>query len=81
MVKIGQIIEFQQDKKIKIQGGGTLLVKKGDRAQVLRKVDEGTGEILYITGAAKGKSQVIAIDVDETIDSDGIAKKIMDMIR
>ena len=47
----------------------------------MRKVDEGTGEILYLTGEAKGKSQIVAIDVDEEIDSDDIAKKIMSMLK
>jgi len=80
MVKIGQVIELQETKKIQVQEGGTVTVKKGDRAQVLRKVDEGTGEILYLTGEAEGKSQIIRINVDENIDNEGIAKKIMEML-
>lgn len=79
-VKIGEIIQFRQDRKIKSEDG-LLLVRRGDKAQVLRKVDEGTGEILYLTGEAKGKSQIVAIDVDEEIDSDDIAKKIMSMLK
>lgn len=79
-MKIGEIIQFRQDRKIKSEDG-LLLVRRGDKAQVLRKVDEGTGEILYLTGEAKGKSQIVAIDVDEEIDSDDIAKKIMSMLK
>ena len=73
--KLGQIITFNKDKKIEVEGGGTLIVKSGDKAQILRKVDDETGEILYITGAAKGKSQIVSIAVDDKIDSNVIADR------
>ncbi|WP_373897332.1 hypothetical protein ACER0A_013690 [Haloimpatiens sp. FM7315] len=77
-VKIGKVIVFNSDHEIGIKGGGRALVKKGDKAQVLRKVDETTGEILYLSGEAKGKSQYVKIEVDDDIDVDEIARKLME---
>ncbi|MBU5593201.1 hypothetical protein KQI89_15740 [Clostridium sp. MSJ-4] len=76
--KIGQIITFKTDHKINVKSGGTALVRKGDRAQVLKKIDDTTGEILYLTGEAAGKSQYVRLEVDENIDEDAIAKKILE---
>lgn len=79
--RLGQIITFNKDKKISVEGGGTLIVKSGDKAQILRKVDDETGEILYITGDAKGKSQIVSIAINDKIDSDVIADKIMSLMK
>lgn len=76
--KIGQIISFSADRKINLKNGATVTVKKGDRAQVLKKIDDTTGQILYLTGEAAGKSQYIHMEVDDTIDEEAIAKRIMD---
>lgn len=75
--KIGQIIEFKSDHTISLANGGSVLVKKGDKAQVLKKIDDTTGQILYLTGAAAGKSQYIFMQVEETVNEDDIAKMIM----
>lgn len=75
--KIGQIIEFKSDHTIKLANGGCVLVKKGDRAQVLKKIDAATGQILYLTGEAAGKSQYTFMQVEETVNEDDIAKMIM----
>ena len=45
---------------------------------VVRKVDEKSGEIVYITGQASGLSQVISLQVDDSVDADYLAKKIME---
>lgn len=79
--KIGQIITFKADYKISLKNGGTALVKKGDKAQVLKKIDETTGEILYLTGAASGKSQYIRLEVDENIDVEDITKKLIEELK
>lgn len=75
--KIGQKIKFTNSFVIELANGKKAKIVKGDEAMVVRKVDEGTGEIVYTTGAAKGLSQIIDIDVDENVDSDYILKKIM----
>lgn len=75
--KIGQQIEFTAPCKIKLAKGGTAQLVKGDKAMVVRKVDDSTGEIVYITGEAKGLSQVISIEVDDSIDTDVLAEKIL----
>lgn len=79
--KIGQIITFKADYKISLKNGGTALVKKGDKAQVLKKIDETIGEILYLTGDASGKSQYIRLEVDESIDVEDIAKKLIQELK
>ncbi len=76
--KLGQIIAFRSDHKINLAKGGTVTVKKGDKAQVLKKIDDSTGQILYLTGEAAGKCQYISMEVDDNIDADTIAKKIME---
>ncbi|MBP2031853.1 hypothetical protein J2Z42_000518 [Clostridium algifaecis] len=75
--KIGQEIKFEEDFLLPLQNGNKVKVLKGDTAVVVRKIDDNSGEILYMTGKASGKSQVINIEVDSNIDSDYIAKKIM----
>ncbi|GAA0787438.1 hypothetical protein [Hathewaya limosa] len=79
-VKLGQTIRFTQNRKISIENGGTVTIKKGDMAQVLRKVDNKSGEILYLTGEAKGKSQIITMEIDDKIDVDKVSKEIMAML-
>ncbi|OPJ61559.1 hypothetical protein [Clostridium oryzae] len=80
MIKLGQQIRFKQNRKIKTAKGDIIEVKKGDIARVVRKIDEETAEIVYITGAAKGLAQNIAMQVDDNINVEQIAKKIMDEI-
>ncbi|MBV7274863.1 hypothetical protein JMF89_10380 [Clostridiaceae bacterium UIB06] len=75
--KIGQKIKFTNSFVIELNNGKKAKIVKGDEAMVVRKVDKGSGEIVYTTGEAKGLSQIIDIDVDENIDSDYILKKIM----
>lgn len=76
-VKLGQQIQFKKDHQIQLAKGGTALVKAGDAARVVRKIDESTGEIVYLTGQAKGLSHKIPLEVDDTLDTDSILKKIM----
>lgn len=75
--KIGQHIEFTAPSKIKLAKGGTAQLVKGDKAMVVRKVDNTTGEIVYITGQAKGLSQIISIEVDDNIDTDALTERIL----
>lgn len=79
--KIGQVIKFQQNRKIQAEGGKTLTVKKGDTARIIKKVDEKSAEIVYLTGEAKGKSQIVTMEVENDIDEEAMAKKIMDMLK
>jgi hypothetical protein len=76
--KIGQKIEFTDEFNIEIQNGKKAKIVKGDTAMVVRKVDETSGEILYITGQASGLSQVISIEVDDNVDADYLAKRLME---
>lgn len=76
--KIGQKIEFTDEFNIEVQNGKKAKIVKGDSAMVVRKVDETSGEILYITGEAAGLSQTISIEVDDNVDADYLAKRIMD---
>lgn len=76
--KIGQKIKFTENFTIEVQNGKKVRVEKGDTAMVVRKVDETSGEILYITGEAAGLSQTISIEVDDNVDTDYLAKRIMD---
>lgn len=76
--KIGQKIEFTDNFSISVENGKNAKIVKGDQAMVVRKVDNTSGEILYITGEATGLSQVISIEVDDNIDADLLAKRIMD---
>lgn len=76
--KIGQRIEFTDNFIIEVQNGKKAKIEKGDTAIVVRKVDKTSGEILYITGEAAGLSQTIAIEIDDNIDADYLAKKIME---
>lgn len=75
--KIGQKIEFTNSFTVELEKGKKARIVKGDKAMVVRKVDENSGEIVYITGEAAGLSQVIAINVDEKVDADYIAGKII----
>lgn len=80
-VKIGQTIKFQSDHYISLEKGGKILVKKGDTARVLKKVDEKTGQIMYLTGAAKDKYQNLMLEVEDDLDADAIAKQILNDIQ
>lgn len=75
--KIGQEIEFKRAHKISLAKGGKANIKPGDKARVVKKIDSETGEIVYLTGEAKGLSQIITIEVDDTINTDDILKKLM----
>lgn len=77
-VKLGQQIKFQKDHTVQVAKGSSVTVKAGDKARVVKKVDEKTAEIVYLTGEAKGLSQNIMLEVDDSLDVDSIAKKIMD---
>lgn len=74
--KLGQQIRFTKDYKIQLAKGGTALVKAGDTATVVRKVDKETAEIVYLSGEAKGMSQNIPLEVDDTLDVDSIVEKL-----
>jgi hypothetical protein len=76
-VKIGQQIKFTKDHKIQLARGGNAIVKAGDKATVMKKIDNDTAEIVYLTGEAKGMSHNVALEVDDDLDYDAIAKKIM----
>jgi hypothetical protein len=76
--KIGQKIEFTDNFTIEVQNGKKARIVKGDAAMIVRKVDETSGEILYITGEASGLSQIISIEVDDNVDADYLAKRIME---
>jgi len=80
-VKIGQQIKFTKNHQVPTSKGKTLLVKAGDVARVLKKVDETTGEIVYLTGEAKGFSHKVPLQVDDSLDVDAIAKKILNDIQ
>lgn len=76
--KIGQKIKFTESFIIKLANGKKAKIQKGDEAVVVRKVDDTCGEVAYITGEASGLSQILSIQVDDNIDSDYLAKKIME---
>ncbi|MBC2581341.1 hypothetical protein [Clostridium sp. DJ247] len=76
--KIGQKIEFTDNFSISVEKGKNANIVKGDQAIVVRKVGNTSGEIVYVTGEASGLSQVISIEVDDNIDADLLAKRIMD---
>ena len=76
--KIGQKIEFTNKFTIELQNDKKARIVKGDTAMVVRKVDETSGEIVYITGQASGLSQIISIQVDDNVDTDYLAKRIME---
>ncbi|MDP4088332.1 MAG: hypothetical protein Q8930_03540 [Bacillota bacterium] len=76
-VKLGQVLKFTKDHTVELSNGGSAVIKVGDTAQVLRKVDALNGEILYLTGKAKGLSQIIALEVDDSLDIDSITEKIL----
>lgn len=78
--KIGSEIEFTNNFEVNCANGRKASVIKGDKAIVSRKVDQYSGEIIYITGNAKGLIQIINIQVDDEIDADLIAKKIMSQL-
>jgi hypothetical protein len=75
--KLGQQIKFTQERRIKLTKGGTALIKSGDIARVVKKIDDNTAEVVYLSGEAKGMSQQIAMEVDDNLDVDSILKKIM----
>ena len=76
--KIGQKIQFTNNSIIETNKGKKVTIVKGDEAMVVRRVDENSGEIVYVTGQAKGLSQTIAIEVEGEVDAEYIAKKIME---
>lgn len=76
--KIGEKIKFTNNFTIETNKGKKVKILKGDEAMVVKKVDDTSGEIVYVTGEASGLSQVIKIEVDDNIDSDYFAKKIME---
>ena len=80
-VKIGQQIKFTKSHKVPTAKGKTLVVKAGDVARVIKKVDDTTGEIVYLTGEAKGYSHKVPLKVDDSLDADAIAKKILSDIQ
>lgn len=75
--KLGQQIVFKKDHVILAANKGSIVVKKGDKATVVKKIDEHSGEIIYSSGAAKGLSRVVPMEVDTTLDEDAIVKKIL----
>lgn len=76
-IKLGQQIQFKNVHTISLAKGGTVQVKPGDTATVVKKIDEKTGEIVYLTGEAKGLNEKIPLDVDDSIDTDSMVRKIM----
>jgi hypothetical protein len=78
--KLGQDIKFKHDHKIKLASGGTVLVKAGDTAKVIKKIDDSNAQIMYLTGAAKGKYQNIQLQVEDALNADEMAKKILGMM-
>lgn len=73
--RIGQEIEFTNEFVVELSKGGAVKVVPGDKAMVVRKIDNNTGEIVYTTGNARGLSQNIQIEVDEVLDEKELAKK------
>ncbi|MDF2880894.1 MAG: hypothetical protein K0R54_1451 [Clostridiaceae bacterium] len=78
--KIGSEIEFTNNFEVNCENGKKASIAKGDKAIVSRKVDETSGEIIYTTGNAKGLIQIINIQVDDELDADLIAKKILSQL-
>ncbi|EJO5348406.1 hypothetical protein NRP93_002530 [Clostridium botulinum] len=76
--KIGQEIEFTNSFIVELRKGGKVKVASGDKAMVVKKIDATTGEIVYTTGEAKGLSQNIQIEVDEELNEEELAKKILE---
>ncbi|APQ76928.1 hypothetical protein EXM36_17455 [Clostridium botulinum] len=76
--KIGQEIEFTNSFAVELRKGGAVKVDPGDKAMIVRKIDDNTGEIVYTTGNAKGLSQNIQIEVDEALNEEELAKKILE---
>ena len=76
-LKLGQQIQFKNTHTISVAKGGTVQVKPGDTATVVKKVDEETAEVVYLTGEAKGLSEKILLEVDDNLDTDSIVRKIM----
>lgn len=79
-LKLGQKIQITSDFNLELQTGGVAKVKKGDIAQIVRKIDDTTAEVVFVNGEAKGKSKNLEIEVDDDINADEIAKKIMQKI-
>ena len=79
-VKLGQDIKFNTTQTIELEKGGMVQIRPGDIAKVVKKVDEKTAEIIYLTGEAKGLGHRILLEVDDTVDSDAILKKIMEQL-
>lgn len=76
-VKLGQTIEFKASRTVSLAKGGSVQVKPGDKARVVKKVDDKTAEIVYLTGEAKGYGHNIALEVDDTLDTNSMVEKIM----
>ncbi|MFD3156411.1 hypothetical protein ACFIJ5_06050 [Haloimpatiens sp. FM7330] len=79
-LKLGQKIVFKKIHKIKLPNGKYIVVKKGDIAQVIKKVNSTTAEITYLTGEAKNYSENIKAEIDDTFNADLAAQKILNMI-
>lgn len=75
--KIGQKIKFTNSFTINASKGKKFKVCPGDEAMIVRKIDNAMAEVVYTKGQAKGLSQNLDIEVDDGLDEDGIAKKIM----
>lgn len=78
--KIGQEIEFTNSFVVELRKGGAVKVDPGDKAMIVRKIDDNTGEIVYTKGNAKGLSQNIQIEVDEDLNEEELVKKILEGI-
>lgn len=76
--KIGQEIEFTNSFMVELSKGGSVRVDEGDKAMIVKKIDDTTGEIVYTTGEAKGLSQNIEIQVDDALNEEELAKKILE---
>ena len=75
--KIGQHITFNKGYTIELAKGGTANVKAGDKAIVVKKIDEKTAEIVYLTGEAKDLCQNVSLEIEDSIDADYMIKQIM----
>lgn len=76
-LKLGQKIQITSDFNLELQAGGVAKVKKRDIAQIVRRVDSTTAEIVFVNGEAKGLSKYIELEVDDEINAEEIAKQIL----
>ena len=75
--KLGQQIEFKRSHFINLAKGGKSEIKAGDKARVVKKIDENTAEIVYLSGEAKGLSQHVKMEIDDSLDIDSIVNKVL----